>query len=457
MGSNNKINKSQTSTNITVNINNNLNNNINNNINNNSNYNSNNNLNESKKSKKKEKEKEKKNTNDDEKEKSNSTSSDTESSVTLLQSILFIILVVVVFRLYFGDFNMVKRSALDKSNVIETDYYKDELGVITEPQVLEEGMISFYETTGIQPFLLIVDNIDGYKSPSNSVGKKYIEKEYGNLFSDEQHLLVILLESNVRYDTWIYSGSKASKIMNKRSNKILDKNIELEYDRDKSNEEIFSDAFFETSQQIMTVKKAGSNLISNFLIGLLIVLYYYLSKKNEKKAEIVKIVKEIEEIKKSAREYKILVEEVSAKEGVTKRKIEKLKSKLNLMDEFITHAIKINEDSDAKTLILGKNFIEEKINSELAKLDLECIHTIQVEETYTELLTRILDLENIHQELKKKKGKKAEPIIKKESIDSEFILEKRIYEDDFVDDLFFDLDEDAEFLMKKYKIIYDKE
>ncbi len=58
------------------------------------------------------------------------------------------------------------REALPAGMAQQTDYYTDELGWITNRSELTAGLKHFYQKTGIQPYLYIVDNINGNYSPT---------------------------------------------------------------------------------------------------------------------------------------------------------------------------------------------------------------------------------------------------------------------------------------------------
>ena len=57
-----------------------------------------------------------------------------------------------------------EREALPAGSVEETGYYTDELGWISNPSALTSGMRSFYEETGVQPYLYITDDNGAYLS-----------------------------------------------------------------------------------------------------------------------------------------------------------------------------------------------------------------------------------------------------------------------------------------------------
>ena len=62
----------------------------------------------------------------------------------------------------------VKREPLPEGSVVETGYFTDELGWISDSSALTAGMEPFYRETGVQPYLYLFDNIDGNYNPSDA-------------------------------------------------------------------------------------------------------------------------------------------------------------------------------------------------------------------------------------------------------------------------------------------------
>ena len=152
----------------------------------------------------------------------------------------------------------ITREALPKGSVNETDYYTDGLGVINNRTTLLNGMKYFYNETGVQPYLYITDSIGDYTfDPSMEELQNFTNNLYGELFSDEAHLLFVYLEFEDSYMTYYISGTQAKSVIDTEAGDILlDYMDRYYYDDSLSYEEFFSKAFSDTADRIMTVTRS---------------------------------------------------------------------------------------------------------------------------------------------------------------------------------------------------------
>ncbi len=79
-----------------------------------------------------------------------------------------------------------------------------------------------------------------------------MEEVYGKLFEDTGHVLVLFVESaEGDHATWVYCGKDASTVIDSKARDIIYSAIEDEYYSDKSEEEMFSDAFSNAVNEII--------------------------------------------------------------------------------------------------------------------------------------------------------------------------------------------------------------
>lgn len=147
----------------------------------------------------------------------------------------------------------IQREALPKGSVIETDYYTDELGWIASSTKLTTGMKSFYNSTGVQPYLFITDTVNGARYPTDSDMDAYASELYDKLIKDEAHLLVLFWENNDSYKTWYVAGKQAKTVIDTEAADILLDYIDRYYYSDLNEDEFFSKAFNDAGKRIMTV------------------------------------------------------------------------------------------------------------------------------------------------------------------------------------------------------------
>ena len=62
----------------------------------------------------------------------------------------------------------VERTKLDSKYVTKTAYFNDTAGWISSSSTLEKGLRSFYEATGVQPYLYVTEDINGDTNPSSA-------------------------------------------------------------------------------------------------------------------------------------------------------------------------------------------------------------------------------------------------------------------------------------------------
>lgn len=148
----------------------------------------------------------------------------------------------------------IDREPLDKQYVVTTDYYTDELGWIENPTVLENGMRSFFDKTGVQPYLFITDTVDGQIHPSQDELDAFADRLYDELFEDEGHILLVFHEynSDSNYSTRYVCGAQAKTVMDQEACNILLDYVDSYYFSDRNDSQMFGDAFRDAGDRIMS-------------------------------------------------------------------------------------------------------------------------------------------------------------------------------------------------------------
>ena len=190
----------------------------------------------------------------------------------------------------------VKREPLPEGSVIETGYFTDELGWITNSSELKQGMEQFYRKTGVQPYLYLFDNIDGNYNPTDEQVEAFAYSLYDQLFEDEAHLLVRFWEYGNQHQTWYLAGTQASSVFDNEAADIFIDNIErYYYDQSLDEETFFSKAFSDTAQRIMKVTTSPLTVIgiSIAVIAVLLILFTWWKKAKEEKRREQERMKEI--------------------------------------------------------------------------------------------------------------------------------------------------------------------
>lgn len=177
----------------------------------------------------------------------------------LIISIIFIVifLSIVLFNLSSSSSgsitaSTVSREPLPDGSVVETGYYTDDAGWISNPAALEKGMKYFYEKTGVQPYVYITEEVDSSRDPSDDQMATFASSLYDKLFTDEAHLLLVFQDADGHYYPWVITGAQAKQVVDGEAVTILFDYIDrYYYDSSLSSEEFFSDVFESTADRIM--------------------------------------------------------------------------------------------------------------------------------------------------------------------------------------------------------------
>ncbi|HAZ06557.1 TPM domain-containing protein [Acetobacterium wieringae] len=183
---------------------------------------------------------------------------------------IIILLIVLILVLIIGAFvasvitgpaevtkSTINRQPLPAGSVNETEYYRDELGWIKNQTKMEEGLKYFYQKTGVQPYVVIIDNINGSYHPTESELDSYANALYDQLFTDEAHLLFVFYEYNDFYMDRYVAGTQAKTVIDREAADILLDYIDRNYyDSNLTDEEFFSNAFRDAADRIMTVTRS---------------------------------------------------------------------------------------------------------------------------------------------------------------------------------------------------------
>ena len=199
--------------------------------------------------------------------------------------------------------NMTQRTPLS-GEVNVTDWYGDEIGWVSSPNVLTDGLEDFYHETGVQPYVLLVKynsdlwNTDGTLNPDKAT--EYLEKVYADKFTDEAHFIFAYYQckndsrDEMNGEFRYLSGHSADTIMDKEAVDILWGFFEINYDDlSLSMEEMISKTFSQTGERIMSAPTNGwdfakTAIIVVSVVAVVVIIFFIIkniSKRKKEKAE----------------------------------------------------------------------------------------------------------------------------------------------------------------------------
>lgn len=158
------------------------------------------------------------------------------------------------------------------------DWYEDNMSErwIYNSSELIEGLEHFYDVTGVQPYVVIVERLNGVNGcPTDSEFTNFLKGVYDDKMPDGGHLVIGVFDnSNIvsgDYD-WgfgCYAGKDAESVMDPEAREILIDYLELYYTQDSLSDEAFlAKAISETGDKIMTVDKVQSSNVKTIIIVL---------------------------------------------------------------------------------------------------------------------------------------------------------------------------------------------
>ena len=188
----------------------------------------------------------------------------------------------------------IERSKLDSSLCTKVDtWYQDDINWIHDEKTLLKGLKTFYDQTGVQPYLWITDNINGKAKPNTSDFETALKSKYSELFKDEGHVIVCFMESSPSvYATYYWAGSAAKGVIDDEAGEILLDVIDSKYTSDLSDEEMLSKSFSDAATRMMKVGRTTKQYIILAVavvagLGIIVGFIFLLKAKRKSDAEEV--------------------------------------------------------------------------------------------------------------------------------------------------------------------------
>ena len=236
-------------------------------------------------------------------------------SIGCLYSFLLIVIILTIMAVVFGGlwsalygeqnpnshsditYSTTQREPLPSDAVtVKNGYFTDELGWITSKSKLESGMKSFYEATGVMPYLYLTDEVDGETSPKANDFMNFADRTYDDLFTasngqiDEAHLLVIFHEYyDGEYTVYWLAGKQAQAVIDDEAGEILmDYFDRYYYDSSKDNSEYFAAVFKEAGESIMKITRPAwyyPTIIGGIVLIILIIFAIFAIRAKAKKEQ----------------------------------------------------------------------------------------------------------------------------------------------------------------------------
>lgn len=179
----------------------------------------------------------------------------------------------------------VERTALPAGSATETGYFTDEDGDwIHNPAQLERGLRHFYEETGIQPYVYILPNgsVRSYEEL-----QAIAEEKYNELFTDQAHFVLVFCDDgNGRFNAAYWAGALTGSVLDDEAIQIFKSYLSQNYDdMSLTEEEIFSEAFSDTADRIMTVTPSPLPIVAICAAVIIVAVVIFLIARSRRAAQ----------------------------------------------------------------------------------------------------------------------------------------------------------------------------
>ncbi|MCD8364124.1 MAG: hypothetical protein LUC98_14430 [Lachnospiraceae bacterium] len=184
----------------------------------------------------------------------------------------------------------VEREKIQPYDSFDSDCIDDELDWILNKNTTLSGMESFYKETGVQPYLVITDNINGGRSATNDEIEAYCDDKYTELAGDNEAgvLLVFVEWSSNDYSIYYIVGTNAQTVMDSEACEILLDYVDAYYYSDLSDEEYFSQVFSKAAERIMSTTPTLASRLPYILAAVVVIVVavlIFLNLRNKRRRE----------------------------------------------------------------------------------------------------------------------------------------------------------------------------
>ena len=181
----------------------------------------------------------------------------------------------------------VNREPLTGVCVESNDWYEDSAGWISSKAKVTSGMKTFYQKTGVQPYLIITNEVNGKDSTlTDTEAEAYLAEKYDSLFNDEGHLIFLFMEyADSVYKEYLYVGNKASSVIDLEAQEIIYDYADYYYTSDLDDDTYFSIVFEKAADRIMTKTTTGEDIawkiagIIGIIAGIIVIGVIVIKKK----------------------------------------------------------------------------------------------------------------------------------------------------------------------------------
>lgn len=214
--------------------------------------------------------------------------------------IVFLMFVMLLFLAMFsgcsqGPTNDYNREKLKNNIPYNTDCIVDDLGFFVDPAKTGQRLKTFYDQTGIQPYIVITESTPALQNYSQTQMDEYLKNYYKQHINNENSFLYMYFgdpyftETDEVGDMYIYRGENIKSIMDPAAVDIFWDYMDQEWRSDLETDDLFVKVYDETAKRIMTKSTTTKDIMMRVLlivgivaVGLLALYYVKLKHKRER-------------------------------------------------------------------------------------------------------------------------------------------------------------------------------
>jgi hypothetical protein len=167
----------------------------------------------------------------------------------------------------------IQREKLESGNAYINDCIVDELGWFDNISKTESRLKSFWEETGIQPYIILRD-YDASLTTDAEKEQWAIDYYDANFDTENIFLFVYFAEQDTDNDVGYMAyanGKQTSSVMDSEAVEIFWNNIDAYWYSDSSTDDLFVNAFNDTADTIMHVSTTGKDILKWVLVVIAII------------------------------------------------------------------------------------------------------------------------------------------------------------------------------------------
>lgn len=168
----------------------------------------------------------------------------------------------------------IAREKLDSGNAYINDCIIDELGWFDNVSKTEKQLKSFWEETGVQPYIILKEYDASLTTDAQK--EQWSQDYYDENFDTENIFLYVYFaeedtDNDVGYMTYT-NGYQTSSVMDSEAVEIFWNNIDKYWYTDYSTDDVFIMAFIKTGETIMKVSTTGKDVMKWIVIALTVLI-----------------------------------------------------------------------------------------------------------------------------------------------------------------------------------------